>query len=120
VVVSKHWSSSSFQSTDLDFQLRQRRIENLVLAGMTANTCLESMGRYAYELGYYVAMLKDATAGWNKEQVDTATELIWPLFAIKVTTTGSGLRRWRRVRVRESKGVLDSATTIAPIDKRRD
>jgi hypothetical protein len=32
-------------------------------------------------------MLKDATAGWSKEQVDATTELIWPLFASKVTTT---------------------------------
>jgi nicotinamidase-related amidase len=29
---------SSFQNTDLDFQLRQREVTNLVLAGMTANT----------------------------------------------------------------------------------
>jgi nicotinamidase-related amidase len=92
VVVSKHWNSSSFQSTDLDFQLRQRKIENLVLAGMTANTCLESTSRYAYELGYHVTMLKDATAGWNKEQVDAATEMIWPLFASKVTTTGEWIK----------------------------
>jgi nicotinamidase-related amidase len=88
VVVSKHWSSSSFQSTDLDFQLRQRKIENLVLAGVAANTCLESTGQYAYELGYHVTMLKDATAEWSKEQADSATELIWPMFASKVTTTG--------------------------------
>jgi nicotinamidase-related amidase len=92
VVVSKHWNSSSFQSTDLDFQLRQRKIEKLVLAGMTANTCLESTSRYAYELGYHVTMLKDATGGWNKVQVDAATELVWPLFASKVSTTGEWIK----------------------------
>lgn len=92
VIVSKHWNSSSFQSTDLDFQLRQRKIENLVLAGMTANTCLESTSRYAYELGYHVTMLKDATGGWNKEQVDAATELVWPLFASKVSTTAEWIK----------------------------
>lgn len=42
--------NSSFQNTDLDYQLRQRDIQNLVLGGMTANTCLESTARYAYEL----------------------------------------------------------------------
>jgi nicotinamidase-related amidase len=82
VVVSKHWNSrsalhppslqarirvprkcshpislSSFQNTDLDFQLRQRDISKLVLAGMTANTCLESTARYGYELGYHVTLL---------------------------------------------------------------
>jgi nicotinamidase-related amidase len=41
---------SSFQNTDLDYQLKQKNITNLVLGGMTANTCLESTARYAYEL----------------------------------------------------------------------
>jgi nicotinamidase-related amidase len=41
---------SSFQSTDLDYQLRQRDIQNLVMGGLTSNTCLESTARYAYEL----------------------------------------------------------------------
>ena len=50
VVVSKHWNSSSFQNTDLDFQLKQRDVTHVVLAGLIANTCLESTARYAYEL----------------------------------------------------------------------
>jgi len=37
-------------------------------------------------------MLKDATAGWNKEQVDAATEMVWPLFASQVTTTGNWIK----------------------------
>jgi nicotinamidase-related amidase len=41
---------SSFQNTDLDYQLRQREITNLVMGGLTANTCLESTARFAYEL----------------------------------------------------------------------
>ncbi|PYI14783.1 Isochorismatase hydrolase [Aspergillus japonicus CBS 114.51] len=81
VVVSRHWNSNSFQNTDLDFQLRQREKVHLVLAGLTANTCLESTARHAYELGYHVTLLKDATAGWSKELTDAATELVWPLFA---------------------------------------
>lgn len=48
---------SSFQSTDLDFQLHQREITHVVLAGLTTNTCLEATARYAYELGYHVTML---------------------------------------------------------------
>jgi nicotinamidase-related amidase len=42
-------SSSSFQNTDLDYQLRQRGIRHLVIAGLVAETCLESTTRYAYE-----------------------------------------------------------------------
>lgn len=70
MTVSKHWNSSSFQSTDLDFQLRQRDVSRVVMAGLTANTCLESTSRYAYELGYEVTMLKDATAGFAKDQME--------------------------------------------------
>jgi nicotinamidase-related amidase len=50
VVVSKHWNSSGFQSTDLDVQLHQRDITNLVFCGLTANACMEATARYAYEL----------------------------------------------------------------------
>ncbi|RDW64383.1 cysteine hydrolase family protein [Aspergillus mulundensis] len=86
VVVSKHWNSNSFQNTDLEYQLRQRNIEKLVFAGLTANTCLESTARHAFELGYKVTILKDATAGFSRE-LTSAGELVWPLFA-SVSTVG--------------------------------
>ena len=41
--------SSAFWSTDLDYQLRQRDITHVALAGLTANTCLEATGRHAVE-----------------------------------------------------------------------
>lgn len=41
---------SAFANTDLDYQLRQREITHLIMAGMIANTCLESTARYAREL----------------------------------------------------------------------
>ncbi|KAF4829813.1 Peroxyureidoacrylate/ureidoacrylate amidohydrolase RutB [Colletotrichum siamense] len=87
VVASRHWNSDSFENTDLDFQLRQREITHLVFAGLTANTCLEASARHAFELGYHVTLLKDATAGWSKELTDAATALIWPLFAQEVLNT---------------------------------
>ena len=59
VVVSKHWNSSSFYNTDLDYQLRQRGIKNVIMTGLVANTCLESTARYAYEHGYALTMLTD-------------------------------------------------------------
>jgi len=86
VVVSKHWSSSSFQNTDLDYQLHQREITDVVIAGLTTNACVEATARYAYDLGYHVTLLTDATAAFSTQQKDAATTLIWPLFASKVTT----------------------------------
>lgn len=41
---------SSFANTDLDYHLRQRDITHVVVAGMVANTCLESTARYAVEM----------------------------------------------------------------------
>ncbi|RDI78553.1 hypothetical protein Vi05172_g11447 [Venturia inaequalis] len=87
VVVSKHWSSSSFQNTDLDYHLHQREITHVVLAGFTTNHCVEATGRYAYDLGYETTFLSDATAGFGTELKDVATDLIWPLFANNVITT---------------------------------
>ncbi|OCL08528.1 Isochorismatase hydrolase [Glonium stellatum] len=86
VVVSKHWSSSSFQNTDLDYQLHQREITDVVIAGLTTNACVEATARYAYDLGYHVTLLSDATAAFSIEQKKAATDIIWPLFASKVTT----------------------------------
>ncbi|KAF1982764.1 Isochorismatase hydrolase [Aulographum hederae CBS 113979] len=87
VVVSKHWSSSSFQNTDLNYQLRQREITKVVLAGLTTNHCVEASARYAYDLGYETTLLSDATAGFSTQLKDAATELVWPLFASRVMTT---------------------------------
>lgn len=47
VDLTKH---SSFQNTDLDYLLRQREVTNVVIAGLTANACVESTARYAYDL----------------------------------------------------------------------
>lgn len=61
VVVSPHkmWGP---QTNDLVFQLRKRRITNVVLAGMLANMCVESHLRELLEQGFEVAIVKDATA----------------------------------------------------------
>jgi len=88
VIVGRHWSSSSFQNTDLEFQLRQRDITKVAIAGLEANTCFEATSRYAFELGFHVTMLSDATASFNIKAKDTSEELIWPLFANEVTTVG--------------------------------
>ncbi|KAG0650978.1 putative isochorismatase family [Hyphodiscus hymeniophilus] len=87
IMVSKHWSGSSFANTDLDYQLRQRGVTDLVIAGLVANTCIESTARYAYELGYQVTLLSDATAGFSIEQKHAATDITWSLFGNVVTTS---------------------------------
>ncbi len=50
------------ESNDLVLQLRKQRIDQVVLAGMSANLCTESHMRELLEQGFEVAVVKDATA----------------------------------------------------------
>lgn len=61
VVVSPHkmWGP---QTNDLVFQLRKRRVNRVILAGMLANLCVESHLRELLEQGFDVTVVKDATA----------------------------------------------------------
>ena len=49
-------------SNDLNLQMRKRKIDKVVLAGMSANLCVEAHMRQLLEDGYEVAVVKDATA----------------------------------------------------------
>jgi len=50
------------ESNDLALQLRKRGIDKVILAGMSANLCVESHLRALLEAGFEVAVVKDATA----------------------------------------------------------
>jgi len=50
------------ESNDLALQLRKRGINKVILAGMSANLCVESHMRELQEEGFEVAIVTDATA----------------------------------------------------------
>ena len=50
------------ENNDLLLQLRKRGIDKVILAGMSANLCVESHLRELLERGFEVAVVKDATA----------------------------------------------------------
>ena len=50
------------EQNDLVLQLRKQRIDQVLLAGMSANLCVESHLRELLEQGFEVAVVKDATA----------------------------------------------------------
>ena len=50
------------QSNDLVLQLRKRHIDQVILAGMSANLCVESHLRELLEQGFEVVVVGDATA----------------------------------------------------------
>jgi len=61
VVVSPHKVYGP-ESNDLALQLRKRGIDKVILAGMSANLCVEAHMRELLEMGFEVAVVKDATA----------------------------------------------------------
>ena len=61
IVVSPHKVYGP-ETNDLVLQLRKRGIDNVILAGMSANLCVESHLRELLEQGFNVTVVKDATA----------------------------------------------------------
>jgi nicotinamidase-related amidase len=58
------------ETNDLALQLRKRGIDKIVLAGMSANLCVESHLRELLEQGFEVAVVKDATAAAQTPEID--------------------------------------------------
>ncbi len=87
IVAKEHWAQSGFANTDLDQQLRQHGITHVILVGLLANTCIESTGRYAMELGYHVTLVRDATAAFSHEMMHAAHDLNGPTFAHAIVRT---------------------------------
>jgi nicotinamidase-related amidase len=50
------------EQNDLVLQLRKNHVEQVILAGMSANLCVESHLRELLEQGFEIAVVKDATA----------------------------------------------------------
>lgn len=50
------------EANDLVLQLRKRKVDQVILAGMSANLCVESHLRELLEQGFEVAVVRDATA----------------------------------------------------------
>lgn len=87
IVVQQHWAQSGFANTDLDMQLKQHGITHVILVGVIANTCIESTGRFAMELGYHVTLVRDATTAASREMMYAAHQLNGPTFAHAILTT---------------------------------
>lgn len=87
LIATNHWTASGFANTDLDFILRQHSIEHIVLAGMRANTCIDSTARYGVELGYHVTLVKDGIAAFRWEEIQATVEITFPNYGHAILTT---------------------------------
>ena len=83
------------QNNDLVLQLRKRGIDQVILAGMSANLCVESHLRDLLERGFEVAVVKDATAAAQLPELDgyAAAVTNFRFIANEVLTTGQVVQR---------------------------
>ena len=77
----------AFGSTNLDFILRSKGIQTVVLAGFLTNCCVESTMRTAYERGFEVITLTDCVAATSHEENDNAIQYDYPMFSKPMTHT---------------------------------
>lgn len=86
------------QTNDLVLQLRKRRVNQVILAGMLANLCVESHLRELLEQGFEVAVVKDATAAPRHPEIGdgyTAAVINYGFLANVVLTTDDAVKAMR-------------------------
>ena len=76
---------SAFSHTRLDEILKSESIRNVVLAGFLSNVCVESTARSAYDLGYRVFVIRDATAATSQANQEYVEREIYPLLGGSMT-----------------------------------
>jgi nicotinamidase-related amidase len=92
VVMNPHKGLSNFHAGDAKMQLRQYGIETLIMAGMSANLCVESHLRDAIENGFEVIVIADATAGAGPHSKNAAL-INFEFIANEVTVTDDIISR---------------------------
>jgi nicotinamidase-related amidase len=86
IVVEGKRGLDTFATTNIDFVLRSREVETVVLGGFLTNCCVESTMRTAYEKGYDVITLTDCTAATSGEEQRVATARDYPMFSQPMTS----------------------------------
>ncbi len=83
------------EQNDLVLQLRKNHIDQVILAGMSANLCVESHLRELLEMGFEVAVVRDATAAAMLPEGDgyLAAIINFRFIANALWTTDEAVRR---------------------------
>ena len=81
IVIEGKRGLCGFQSTNLDFILRNKGIQTVALGGFLTNCCVESTMRSAYERGFEVITLKDCTAATSQKEQDAVLACDFGMFS---------------------------------------
>jgi len=104
VILEPHKGTDVMQ-TDLPEHLTRLGTTHVVLAGMTANLCVESTGRRAGELGYDVTFLSDAIGAESLPAYEASIHVNYPLIGNAVMEVDDFLEAIAPASSREDAGV---------------
>lgn len=76
LITKRNWGA--FTGTDLELQLRRRGFDTIVLLGISTNFGVESTARFAYEMGFNIVFVEDATASFSEESHNFPFNNIFP------------------------------------------
>jgi nicotinamidase-related amidase len=76
LIHKRQWGA--FYGTDLDLQLRRRKITNIVLCGIATSIGVESTARDAWERSYNLTFASDAMTDLDADAHDRAMRIIFP------------------------------------------
>ena len=102
-VVIKH-RYSAMVNTELPKLLRQYGIRSLLLTGIATDTCVESAGRDAYFIDYYVTIVEDCCGAASEEDHRMALKRFNRDYG-QVVTSGEVMDAWRSEPARLSSSV---------------
>ncbi|MFJ8888938.1 cysteine hydrolase [Streptomyces sp. NPDC102402] len=86
IVIEGKRGLDTFASTNLDFILRNKGIDTIILGGFLTNCCVESTMRTGYENGFRVITLPDCVAATSQEEHENAIRFDYPMFSTPMTS----------------------------------
>lgn len=76
LITKRQWGA--FYGTELDQQLRRRRIRTILMGGVATNFGVESTARAAFDRGYELIFVEDIMSSLKAEAHDFAVQNIFP------------------------------------------
>ena len=82
---------NAFSNTRLETLLRERGVQDVLVAGVVTSLCIDSTARHAFELGFRVGIVSDCIAGRTAIEQAFYLEQVFPLYG-RVLDSGEVLQ----------------------------
>ena len=92
-IVVRKWRSNSFIGTNLDLVLRAHEIKTVVITGVVTQGCVESTAREASFRDYYVVVLEDCVATYDRDLHEASLKVMRT--RVDVAPSDEVLRVWQ-------------------------